>query len=138
MFFEKTRGKFLKEMQYLKDETIYKILWAFFKAKELTINDSSNDWMAVKKAIVKRIKELSPKTLADILVLSTQEVSNESKSADLFSQVESDLILMMKAMALEDLINLMWTALEINRGSPLFYDTLEGELAKRVRGIKDE
>jgi hypothetical protein len=45
---------------------------------------------------------------------------------------------MMKAMALEDLINLMWTALEINRGSPLFYDTLEAELAKRVRGIKDD
>ncbi len=45
---------------------------------------------------------------------------------------------MMKAMALEDLINLMWTALEINRGSTLFYDTLEGELSKRVRGIKDD
>ena len=71
MFFEKTRDKFLKEMQYLKDETMYKILWAFFKAKELQINDNSQDWIAVKKAIVKRSKELSPKTLSDILVLST-------------------------------------------------------------------
>jgi hypothetical protein len=44
----------------------------------------------------------------------------------------------MKAMSLEDLINLMWSALEINRGSPLFYETLESELARRVRGIKDE
>jgi hypothetical protein len=44
----------------------------------------------------------------------------------------------MKAMALDDLINLMWSALEIQRGSEMFYKTLEAELAKRVRGIKDE
>lgn len=45
---------------------------------------------------------------------------------------------MMKAMALDDLINLMWTSLEINRGGKLFFETLESELAKRIRGIKDD
>ena len=44
----------------------------------------------------------------------------------------------MKVMSLDDLINLMWSALEINRGGQLFYETLEGELGKRIRGIKDE
>lgn len=41
-------------------------------------------------------------------------------------------------MALDDLLNLMWSALEIDRGSQFFFQTLEAELAKRVRGIKDE
>lgn len=41
-------------------------------------------------------------------------------------------------MSLDDLINLMWSALEMNRGSPIFYTTLESELGKRVRGIKDD
>lgn len=41
-------------------------------------------------------------------------------------------------MALDDLLNLMWSALEIERGGDLFYKTLEEELTKRVRGIKDD
>lgn len=44
----------------------------------------------------------------------------------------------MKSMALDDLINLLWSALEMDRGGELFFKNLEGELAKRVRGIKDE
>ena len=44
----------------------------------------------------------------------------------------------MKVMNLDDLINLMWSALEINRGGKMFYETLEGEIGKRIRGIKDE
>ena len=41
-------------------------------------------------------------------------------------------------MSLDDLINLMWSALEMNRGGEMFYKTLESELAKRIRGIKDD
>ena len=41
-------------------------------------------------------------------------------------------------MALDDLINLLWTALKIDRGSSMFYERLEKELGKRIRGIKDE
>jgi len=44
----------------------------------------------------------------------------------------------MKSMSLDDLINLMWSALEMNRGGEMFYKTLESELAKRIRGIKDD
>jgi len=46
--------------------------------------------------------------------------------------------LKMKSMSLDDLINLLWSALEMDRGGELFFRNLEGELAKRVRGIKDE
>jgi len=36
LFFEKVRDKFIKDLQYLKDETAYKILWAMFKAEQVT------------------------------------------------------------------------------------------------------
>ena len=41
-------------------------------------------------------------------------------------------------MSLDDLINLMWSALEINKGGEMFYKTLEDQISKRIRGIKDE
>ena len=44
----------------------------------------------------------------------------------------------MKEMSLDDLINLLWSALEIGKGSKIFYESLELELGKRIRGIKDE
>jgi hypothetical protein len=41
-------------------------------------------------------------------------------------------------MNLDELLNLLWAVLEINRGTPLLYETLEEELTKRIRLIKDE
>lgn len=41
-------------------------------------------------------------------------------------------------MNLEDLINLLWTSLELERGSSMYYETLEKELTGRIRGIKDD
>jgi len=41
-------------------------------------------------------------------------------------------------MKLDELINLLWAALEVNRGSPLFFQTLEGHLTKQLRVIKDD
>jgi hypothetical protein len=140
LFFQKTKDKFMKELKYLKEETLYKILWACIKSGELTVSEHSSEWQGVKQIIISRSKELSPKVFSDILVLSTLESKQETgqKAADLFSSVEADLIMSMKVMALDDLLNLMWSALEIDRGSQFFYQTLEAELSKRVRGIKDE
>jgi len=77
--------------------------------------------------------------IADLLVLSTLEATpNETERTDLFSMVENDLIAKTKVMALEDLINLLWTALKIDRGSSMFYERLEKELAKRIRTVKDD
>ena len=119
MFFNKMRTKFLKELEFLKDETLYKILWASFKAEALTISAKNEDWIAVKQVLVKKSKDISPKIMADILVMATKEEQDAIKSrdgykgADLFSQIEANIILKMKAMSLNDLINLMWSALEI-------------------------
>ena len=119
MFFNKMRSKFLKELEFLNDETLYKILWASFKAEALTISAKNEDWIAVKQVLVKKSKDISPKIMADILVIATKEEQDaiESrdgyKGADLFSQIEANIILKMKAMSLDDLINLMWSALEV-------------------------
>ena len=123
LFFEKTKEKFFKELKYLKEETLYKILWACVKAGELTISENSSEWQGIKQVIISRSKELSPKVFSDILVLSTLESKQEtnSKAADFFSSVEADLIISMKSMALDDLLNLMWSALEIDRGSQFFF-----------------
>ena len=48
------------------------------------------------------------------------------------------MILKMAGMDLEDLINLMWSAMEVDRGSNTFYTELESELTKRMLKIKDE
>jgi hypothetical protein len=44
MFFDKTRDKFIKELEYLKDETMYKILWALFKADKITAQAHDLTW----------------------------------------------------------------------------------------------
>jgi hypothetical protein len=44
----------------------------------------------------------------------------------------------MRQMELEDLINLLWTATEVGRGSNTFFQELEKELSKRMLMIKDE
>ena len=64
---------------------------------------------------------------------------DESESPkDLFSKVEADLMRKMKFLNLDDLINMLWTALKINKGSRMFYEKLEFEISKRIRGVKDE
>jgi hypothetical protein len=44
----------------------------------------------------------------------------------------------MKAMILGDLVNLLYCAQEIDKGSQLFYSKLEDEISMRIRQIKDE
>jgi hypothetical protein len=138
-----SRQKFLKELKYLKEETLYKIVWSLLKAEQLKITEDSPEWMVVRDCIISRSKELSSKVLTDLLLLSTKGANKhfsgkEDMKLDLFQALETDLILKMKNMALDDLINLMWTALEMQRGSGVFFNELEKEMAKRVRSIKDE
>jgi hypothetical protein len=73
VFFKKMRPKFLKELKYLKEETLYKILWSLIKAKELKVTEDSPEWVMVKDVLIARTKELSPKVLSDLLLLSTME-----------------------------------------------------------------
>ena len=61
IFFSKLRDKFIKEIKYLKEETLYKILWAMIKAEELKISDDSPEWILIKDILKQKSKELSPK-----------------------------------------------------------------------------
>lgn len=140
LFFDKMTDKFMKELRYLKDETLYKIVWALINSKSVVVASNSLRWTAIKTVIKERAKDMTPKIMADLLVLSTMEAtaSEANNVNDLFSDVETQLMSKMKVMALDDLINLLWTALKIERGSPLFFERLERELGKRIRGIKDD
>jgi hypothetical protein len=68
-----TRDKFLKELKYLKDETTYKILWALLKSGQITVKNDDFAWLNVKQTLIEKAKEIHPKYLTDILVLSTKE-----------------------------------------------------------------
>jgi hypothetical protein len=99
--------------------------------------------MVIKTAITERVNDLSPKILSDLLLLSTKDSnivgsSEHNKKIDLFDALETNLILKMKSMSLDDLIQLMWSSIEMQRGSALYYKELEKELTKRIRGIKDD
>ena len=73
LFFGHFYEKFLKDLNYLGDEIFYKILWSMIASENLVIHEAGNDWQLVKDTIVKRQKELSAKTLCDLIVLSTKE-----------------------------------------------------------------
>lgn len=57
---------------------------------------------------------------------------------DFWDTIETQVILKMKEMDLTDLINLMWSSMEISKGSNQFYQNLEKEIEKRILKIKDE
>lgn len=132
----RTREKFLKELKYLKDETTFKILWSLFKSGHLTVHNNDLTWENIKETLVSRAKEMKPKILTDIIVLSTKEKGGEK--SDFFERLEPEIILKMREMTLDDLINLLWSAIQIKKGSLFFYEKLEEELAKRIRSIKDD
>ena len=57
---------------------------------------------------------------------------------DFWNILEPELILKMREMDLSDLINLMWSALEIKRGSQTFFEELEKVMTRRIHKVKDE
>lgn len=80
MFFDKAIDKFVGNMPYLKEDTLYKILWSMFKAERLTSGGDFMQWFRVRSIIQKRLKEFSPKVLTNILALSTLAQKSEDKS----------------------------------------------------------
>ena len=64
--------------------------------------------------------------MTNILVLSTVAKDFEASAkaehgVDFWDSMEPFVILKMKEMDLEDLINLMWSALEVEKGSATFF-----------------
>ncbi len=72
MFFDRMMDKFVKDLLFLKDESLYKILWSMIKAERLVVKNDAYQWIQVRETLHKKAKELSPKILTDIMVLSTQ------------------------------------------------------------------
>lgn len=72
MYFNKFLDKFIKDMEFLDEETLYKILWAFIKAERLVVREDAFEWSQVRQTLQKRANDFSPKTMTDILVLSTK------------------------------------------------------------------
>jgi hypothetical protein len=73
----------------------------------------------VKDSLVARAKETRAKYLTDILVLASAQKGGDQ--ADLFEKVEPVLIGKMQEMVVEDLVNLLWSSLQIRKGSHFFY-----------------
>ena len=136
MYFKQLKPKFLRELKHLDDETLYKIIWSLIKADELEMTDADPQWKLIKDDLTHKSKELSPKILSDLILLSTK--SSESTTFDLFSALENDIILKLRNMSLDELIQIFWASLTVERGGKLFYEQLEAELTKRIRGIRDE
>ena len=84
LFFDKFLDKFLGDINFLKEETLYKILWSFIKANRLVVREDAFEWHQVRQAIQKKAKDLSPKILTNILVLSTvaKDFEYEAKKED--------------------------------------------------------
>ena len=62
----------------------------------------------------------------------------EGKEKDFWDSCESAIIRKMKEMDLQDLINLLWTSIEVKRGSEIFFKEIENQLTKKILKIKDE
>lgn len=52
--------------------------------------------------------------------------------------MESSVVMKMEKMNLDELLGLLWSALEIGKGSDTFFNQLENELNKRLLKVKDE
>lgn len=136
IFFEKTKDKFIKELQFLKDETTYKIIWSLFKIGQLHAHPQDLTWQSIKDVIIHRSSTMKPKYLTEILVLATKD--QKESTSDFFEKIEPNLTAKLKEMAIEDLINLLWSSLQIKKGTHFFYEKLEEELSRRIRGVRDD
>lgn len=83
---------------------------------------------------------MEPKILTNLLILSTvgKDKANKGVKADLFDILEPEIMLRMRSMNLSDLINLMWSAQEIQRGNESFYNKLETEITVRIKSISED
>jgi predicted nucleic-acid-binding protein len=57
-FFFHFKDRFMKELEYLDSETMYKIIWSLIKSEAIIVNDSSSDWTKIKDIVIKKVKTL--------------------------------------------------------------------------------
>jgi hypothetical protein len=73
----------------------------------------------MKQVLVSRCDKISPKIMADLILLSTAEerAAGWNDESDLFNKIEIEMVKKMVGMDLEELINLFWSSLEMKQGS---------------------
>mmetsp|Transcript_15020 Transcript_15020/g.25531 ORF Transcript_15020/g.25531 Transcript_15020/m.25531 type:complete len:412 (-) Transcript_15020:1057-2292(-) len=140
LFFDTQLSKFAADLRFIGEKELYKILWSFIKSERLSVQSGGGDWILVRELLKERMKEMSPETLTKILVLTTvsKPESAENDPNDFWKTSESLLVRKMKEMEMDDLINLLWSALELNRGSPLFFEEIEKMIMRKVLKVTDE
>lgn len=73
LFFKRYfKEKFIRDFKHLDQETFYKVLWSLVKAEAIAINEQGgSEWSTVKEAVVFKMKDFTPQTLTNVLVLAT-------------------------------------------------------------------
>lgn len=126
LFLDKQLPKFQRLAEYMKEETLYKFLWSFVKSGRLVSEGDALVWNHVRFILQKRAQDFSPNIMTNIMVLSTQakkfeEAAAASGDLDFWGAMEPRVIVNMKEMSLEDLINLMWASMQVRKGSEIFF-----------------
>ena len=69
----------------------------------------------MKQVLVSRCEKISPKIMADLVLLSTSEerAAGWQDESDFFTKIEIPMVKKMESMDLEELVNLFWSALEL-------------------------
>lgn len=98
-------------------------------------------WLRIRDLLTEKSQEMDPRILTNLLVLSTKVREFEQKTSnitDLWDSFEPRLVLKLDSMQLDDLVNLLWSSLRVNKGTRAFFDELEKAIRKRVYKFKDE
>lgn len=51
VFFDKYMTHFVQNIKFLKEETLYQMLWSFIKANRLVVREDQYEWSLVKQTI---------------------------------------------------------------------------------------
>jgi len=148
IFFEKFMPKLVQMVEHFKEDTLYKMLWSFIKSGRLTTERDALLWVMVKQGLQKRVADLSSKVLCDILIISTackeadkaiqENFGKDYNSLDLWDTIEPIITMKMRDMKLPDLINLLWCASELKKGSDPFLKELEKNLTRLILKVGDD
>lgn len=143
LFFDKFMDRFVTDLRYLDDDTLYKMVWTFIRADRFQKDEDAMHWYRIRELLIDKSAEIDPRVLTNLLVLSTKvknfdEKTTKNTGSDLWDAFEPRLVLKLDSMQLEDLVNLLWSSLRVNKGTRAFYEELEKAIRKRVYKFKDE
>ena len=48
LYFDEFQDRFMNDMPYLEEETLYQLLWSFIKADRIAVNDNNYQWQRIR------------------------------------------------------------------------------------------